>query len=98
MQVLLAAPLPLASIVAWTTFNAMFRRAQKVLSLRAAVDLDWRDQVPLIVRILGQETKRRGECGPLGGLRCWCLYSCTRWPASEILACRGQRCGRGLQV
>ena len=51
MQVLLAAPLPLASIVAWTTFNGMFRRAQKVLSLRAAVDLDWRDQVPPLFRI-----------------------------------------------
>ena len=45
----LAAPLPFVSVVLWASYNGLFRTAQKVLSLRAATDLDNRDQVRLLV-------------------------------------------------
>ena len=44
-QALCTAPLPVISVVLWASYNGLFRTAQKVLSLRAATDLDWRDQV-----------------------------------------------------
>lgn len=45
LQVLLTVPLPIVSVVLWTSYNGLLRTAQTVLSLRAATDLDCRDQV-----------------------------------------------------
>ena len=44
-QPLAILPLPIISVVAWVSFKSMFGRSQRVLSLRAATDLDRRDQV-----------------------------------------------------
>ena len=44
-QPLAILPLPIVSVITMASFKSMFGRSQRVLSLRAATDLDHRDQV-----------------------------------------------------
>jgi hypothetical protein len=46
VQTLLLLPLPFLTVLKWVSSNSLFRRPQQILSLRAATDLDERDQVP----------------------------------------------------
>lgn len=47
LQSLAILPLPLLSVIVWLSYSSMFGRSQRVLSLRAATDLDKRDRVRL---------------------------------------------------
>lgn len=44
-QPLALLPLPFMSLFTWISYRTLFNRSQRVLSLRAATDLDRRDQV-----------------------------------------------------